>query len=132
MNSQTAHFGVSTVIINFTEHPQSQEVRFNDSVTLQCAVSNGVVTQWLFNNGPLLPSVGITVNGGTLVIASFHREMAGIYRCVAESATGSFTQVSHYARISYFSKSIIILQFFYYPMLHICDMDLKPIRICRR
>jgi len=96
---------LSTVIINFTEHPQSREVRFNDSVTLQCAVSNGVVTQWLFNNGPLVPNMGITVNEGTLIIGSFQRELAGNYRCVAESTTGSFTQVSHYARISYFSKS---------------------------
>ena len=94
----------STVIIDFTEHPESEEVRLNESVTLQCAVSTGEVTHWLFNNGPL-PSEGVTTNGGTLVISSFQLQLSGNYRCVARSTDGAFTQVSHYARISHFSKS---------------------------
>ena len=96
--------GTSTVVIDFTEHPESQEVRLNESVTLQCAVSTGEVTHWLFNNGRL-PSEGVTTNGGTLVISSFQLQQAGNYRCVARSTDGAFTQVSHYARISHFSKS---------------------------
>ena len=92
------------MVIDFSEHPESQEVRFNESVTLQCAVSNGEVTHWLFNNGPL-PSEGVTTNGGMLVISSFQLQLAGNYRCVARSTDGAFTQVSHYARISHFSKS---------------------------
>ena len=91
------------MIIDFTEHPESQEVRLNESVTLQCAVSNGEVTHWLFNNGPL-PSEGVTANGGMLVISSFQLQLAGNYRCVARSTNGTFSQVSHYARISHFSK----------------------------
>ena len=93
-----------TAIIDFTEHPQSQEVRLNETVTLQCAVSNGEITHWLFNNGPL-PSEGInTTLGGTLVILSFQHELAGKYRCVAQSTNKAFTQVSHFARISHFSR----------------------------
>ena len=91
------------MIIDFTEHPESQEVRLNESATLQCAVSNGEVTHWLFNNGPL-PSEGVTANGGMLVISSFQLQLAGNYRCVARSTNGTFSQVSHYARISHFSK----------------------------
>ena len=92
------------MIIDFTEHPESQEVRLNESVTLQCSVSDGEVTHWLFNNGPL-PSEGVTANGGMLVISSFQLQLAGNYRCVARSTDGTFSQVSHYARISHFSKS---------------------------
>ena len=104
MSSQLIiYVGTSTVIIDFTEHPESQEVRLNESVTLQCAVSNGEVTHWLFNNGPL-PSEGVTANGGLLVISSFQLQLSGNYRCVARSTDGTSTQVSHYARISHFSK----------------------------
>lgn len=92
-----------TAAIDFTKHPQSQEVRFNETVTLQCAVSNGEVIHWLFNNGPL-PSESVTTTRGTLVILSFQNELAGKYRCVAQSTDETFSQVSHFARISHFSR----------------------------
>ena len=91
-------------LLQFTQHPEAQEVRISDPVTLQCAVSNGTITGWLYNNDPLSEGGDVAIDGNSLMISSYQTHLAGDYRCVANSSDASATQVSHFATLSHFGK----------------------------
>ena len=92
-------------IVDFAEHPVSQEVAVNDAVTLQCSISTpgAAVTHWVFNGDELSSGSGIDISGNSLTISSFQTSHAGEYRCAAGTTDGFF-QLSHAATLTHFGK----------------------------